>query len=90
MSRAVLVRKVPYCDEDQQEVYEAPWLDWIDPITGDPLTDENFGYALGTVPDGAPAELHADSFIVSETWTEEDDGIGGKVKRRTLTATYSP
>lgn len=99
MSIKVLVRKVPYCDDDQEEVYPEPWLDWVNPATGAPLTDENYGYALGDMPEGAvvptednPSGLPSPGhFVVTAEYVEEPDPFGeGTIKRRVLKASYNP
>lgn len=94
----VLVRKMPFVKKEQEEVYPSPWLDWVDPETGAPLTDENYGYALCDVPAGAFAPTEddpsgipsVDRFEVTEEWVEEDDpyGDGDKTRRRILHARF--
>lgn len=62
-----LIRKNPDTPTKpaQDEVYLQPWLDWINPETGAPLTDENYGYALcEDVPEGV--ELSPEDFTVTE------------------------
>lgn len=90
-----LIRKSPDTPTKpfQDEIYLAPWLDWIDPNTGAPLTDENYGYALcedfnPTFTEDHP-ELTPDDFAIQEH-TEDvpsEDGEG-TTTRRYWTATY--
>lgn len=96
----VLVRKSPFVKKDQEEVYPEPWLDWVDPETGAPLTDENYGYALCEIPDGAVAPTEddpsgipgIDRFTVTEEWVEEPDPYDPEavVRRRILRARFNP
>ena len=74
-----LIRKHGYTptDIEQNEVYVEPWLSWVDKITGAPLTDENYGYALcDDIPSGVDAqELTVDDFEVTQHTREEASDI---------------
>lgn len=89
-----LIRKNGYTptDVEQNEVYVEPWLSWVNPDTGAPLTDENYGYAFcDDIPNGVDAqELTVDDFDVVQYTREEPSDMGDdeKVIVRYWKATY--
>lgn len=86
-----LIRRHGYTPtkESQNEVYLEPWLDWIDPTTGDPLTNESYAYALcenvpnEPVPDSEGNDIRLDvtKYDISEhTKQIEEEGETRTVK----------
>lgn len=73
--------------EAEAEVYlQDGWHDWIGE-NGEPLTDENYGYALcEDVPEGV--EVTPDDFEITEYVEEVEDENGDKVERKHWTAKY--
>lgn len=85
-----LIRKhgfTPTTKEQDEVFLSASWPDWVDKVTGAPLTDENYGYALcDNCPDDA--ELTVDDFEITAHTKEVKDDMGEDVEVKYWVAKY--
>ncbi len=89
-----LVRKHGYTPTrpSQDEIYLQPWLEWIDPQTGAPLTNENYAYALCDEFNPTFTEVHPEltleDFVVTEHTKQTPGEEGETVTVKYWTAQY--